>query len=208
MWKNFSIYLETKANIPKNRLRFYVMWVKRCYQYMAREPTAPLDNHNIDYFLSYISNSCQKWQIAQAKEAITLYQQFLFLSDRSKNTQGVALPGALEKKYPNAGKEWGWQWVFPASGLSADPRSGVVRRHHIHPSYLQRQVKQAALKTGFAKRITFHTLRHSFATHLLEKGADIRTIQELLGHSDVRTTMIYIHVLNRGGLAVKSPLDE
>jgi integron integrase len=120
----------------------------------------------------------------------------------------VYLPNALEKKYPNAAAELGWQFLFPAPKCSLDPRSpGVKRRHHIEASGLQRSVKEAARKAGINKHVTCHTFRHSFATHLLQNGYDIRTVQELLGHKDVRTTMIYTHVLNRGGLAVKSPLD-
>ena len=120
----------------------------------------------------------------------------------------VYLPNALEKKYPNAAAELGWQYLFPAPKCSLDPRSpGVMRRHHIEASGLQRSVKEAAHKAGIQKRVTCHTFRHSFATHLLQNGYDIRTVQELLGHKDVRTTMIYTHVLQRGGLAVKSPLD-
>jgi integron integrase len=120
----------------------------------------------------------------------------------------VYLPNALENKYPNAAAELGWQYLFPAPKCSLDPRSpGVIRRHHIEPSGLQRSVKEAARKTGLNKRVTCHAFRHSFATHLLQNGYDIRTVQELLGHKDVRTTMIYTHVLQRGGLAVKSPLD-
>jgi integron integrase len=121
----------------------------------------------------------------------------------------VYLPHALEKKYPNAAAELAWQYLFPAPKCSLDPRSpGVMRRHHIEASGLQRSVKEAAGKAGIHKRVTCHTFRHSFATHLLQSGHDIRTVQELLGHKDVRTTMIYTHVLQRGGLAVKSPLDS
>jgi integron integrase len=120
----------------------------------------------------------------------------------------VYLPNALNEKYPNAAVELGWQYLFPAPKCSPDPRSpGVTRRHHLEASGLQRSVKEAARKAGIHKRVTCHTFRHSFATHLLQNGHDIRTVQELLGHKDVRTTMIYTHVLNRGGLAVKSPLD-
>lgn len=117
------------------------------------------------------------------------------------------LPNALARKYPNADREWGWQWVFPASSRYQDRLDQVWRRHHLHESCVQKAVKVAARRTGIPKRIGCHTFRHSFATHLLEEGYDIRTVQELLGHKDVKTTMIYTHVLNKGGLGVKSPLD-
>ncbi|NWF92905.1 MAG: integron integrase [Syntrophaceae bacterium] len=119
----------------------------------------------------------------------------------------VYLPDALDKKYPDAPREWGWQWVFPAEKLSVDPRTGKVMRWHIHPSAIQRAVKEAVIKTGLPKKASCHTLRHSFATHLLEAGHNIRTIQELLGHKHVNTTMIYTHVIRKRPAEIRSPLD-
>lgn len=136
-------------------------------------------------------------------EIRSLYEQ-----DRKNEIAGVWLPDALDKKYPNAGKEWGWFWLFPSKSLSIDPRSNIVRRHHIHPSLLQKAFKTAVWKTGITKQASVHTLRHSFATHLLESGYDIRTIQELLGHRNLQTTMIYTHVATKNVLGVRSPLDK
>jgi len=131
----------------------------------------------------------------------------LFDEDRRRGLAGVFLPDALARKYPDAGKEWIWQFAFPSGRVSTDPRSGIVRRHHIHENGLQKAVKAAAITAQIPKKVGCHSLRHSFATHLLEDGYDIRTVQELLGHNDVSTTMIYTHVLNRGGRGVRSPLD-
>jgi integron integrase len=119
----------------------------------------------------------------------------------------VYLPEALSRKYPRADREWGWQWVFPAEHRSRDPRTQVERRHHLHETVIQRAVRQAVRDVGISRAASCHTFRHSFATHLIQDGYDIRTVQELLGHKDVKTTMIYTHVLNRGGLGVRSPAD-
>ena len=120
----------------------------------------------------------------------------------------VELPDALEIKYPNAAKEWPWQWVFPATRQYVEPQSNQTRRHHLHETALQRAVHSAAIRAGLSKPVGCHTLRHSFATHLLSSGCDIRTIQKLLGHSDLRTTMIYTHVGGQGPLGIRSPLDQ
>ena len=139
----------------------------------------------------------------QLKQAETL-----FLADRAIMRPAVCIPSALDKKYANVGKELAWFWLFPAKAESLDPQSGITRRHHTHEQAIQRAIKNAVVQSGIAKQASTHTLRHSFATHLLQGGYDIRTLQELLGHSDVSTTMIYTHVLNKGGLDVLSPLDS
>lgn len=127
--------------------------------------------------------------------------------DLAQGCGSVYLPFALARKYPNASKEWIWQYAFPASSLFIETESEITRRHHLHETAVQKAIKEAARQANIDKHVTPHTFRHSFATHLLQSGYDIRTIQELLGHKDVKTTMIYTHVLNRGGLAVRSPLD-
>jgi len=131
----------------------------------------------------------------------------LWRQDRAAELDGVWLPGAMEVKAPNLGKELGWQWFFPAKGASVDPRSERKRRHHLHDNTLHKAIKVAVERAGIAKTVSCHTLRHSFATHLLESGTDIRTVQDLLGHASVETTQIYTHVMQRPGLGVRSPLD-
>ena len=131
----------------------------------------------------------------------------VWTADRAAQQPGVETPHALDRKYPRAGETWAWFWVFPSPTLATDPRSGVIRRHHLYEQRLQRALKMAVTEAGIAKPVSVHTLRHSFATHLLQAGTDIRTVQELLGHSDVSTTMIYTHVLKMAAGATRSPLD-
>jgi integron integrase len=135
-------------------------------------------------------------------------RRHLYESDRAKEMHEVELPGALARKYPNAAYEWNWQFVFASPNYSTDPRTGAYRRHHLQPMSIQRAVRAAAEDAGITAHVTPHTMRHCFATHLLEDGQDIRTVQTLLGHANVKTTMVYTHVLNKGPLGVVSPLDR
>jgi len=134
--------------------------------------------------------------------------QLIHQRDLQEGWGRVTLSDALTRKYPNAAAEWGWQWVFPQENRWVNPRTGEQGRHHVDESIIQKGIKMAVRKAGIAKHATCHTLRHSFATHLVEDGYDIRTVQELLGYKDVKTTMIYTHVLNRGGKGVRSPMDS
>jgi integron integrase len=167
------------------------------HQILVREPKGRRDRATV--FPSLMREPL----LAHLEQTRSLYD-----ADRREGLAGVELSHALERKYPQAPYEWGWTWVFPASGLSVDPRSRIRRRHHLHETGTQRAVRRAAARAQLTKRVSPHTFRHSFATHLLEDGADIRTVQTLLGHKDVKTTMLYTHVLDRRPMGVRSPMDR
>ena len=193
-WKGIAQQMQEALRLRHRSIRTensYMTWLRSFYTFAQGKPPAAINSQDV-------KNDLQE-QLLQARK--------LFESDRERQANGVCLPDALERKYPNAGKEWGWFWVFPAPTNSTDPTTGTYRRHHIHITNLQSAFKRAVRAAGITRPASLHSLRHSFATHLLARGHDIRTIQELLGHSNVQTTMIYTHVAGKNILGVTSPLD-
>jgi hypothetical protein len=196
--KNFLADLSLKDNIhnwqiEQARSALFILYGK----YWTVPWAAQLKDFCIDQQLEHLKAESTR---SENKKSVTAFRDSTGMGD-------AFIWPSLSRKYPGASREWIWQYVFPSGNLSVDPRSKIIRRHHIHENGLQRSVKKAAQKIGLTKKVNCHALRHSFATHLIESGYDIRTVQELLGHADVSTTMIYTHVLNKPGLAVRSPVD-
>ena len=188
--------------------RSYVDWIRRYVKFHRMRSRNDLEGGEakIEAFLTDLAISQHVAPATQNQAMNALV--FLYKQDLAAGHGEVYLPYALDRKFPGAAKEWGWQYVFPARDVSVDPRGGKTRRHHVDPSVVNKGIKVAVRKAGIVKRVSAHTFRHSFATHLLQRGTDIRTIQQLLGHNDLETTMIYTHVLQQGGQGVPSPLDD
>jgi integrase len=213
----FQNFLVSRSLVPEKNVSFYAYWVSKFLAFSNRNQDLGPDLR-VEKFLNHLrtQKNISDWQIRQADDALRLYiHPKLHLNEvkklHNKDLAGgngeVYLPDALERKYPNAAKEWGWQYVFPALKLSVDPRSGKIRRHHISEKTIQNAVKEAVKKAGIVKHASVHTLRHSFATHLLMNRVNIREIQNPLGHKHVETTMIYTHVIRDAVNIPKSPLD-